>query len=77
MTGLRAAVDAWRGTILFLTGIGLIIYEAVGHQGPERWGLIVLYGGMVGLPVVIGRDVAAGPSLPPPPAPGPPSEATA
>ena len=83
MKGLRAGVAAWRDTILFMVGLGLIIYEAVARTGPERWGLLVLYAGMVGLPLVLHGDERAAdgpPPLPPPPpppaTPGPPSEAT-
>lgn len=43
------SLAGWRDTILFLTGIGLIVYEATIRTGPERPSLYVLYGGMVGL----------------------------
>lgn len=42
--------------ILFFTGLGLIIYEAVLREGPERPTLLVLYAGLVGLPSFLRRD---------------------
>lgn len=63
---------AWRDTVLFLTGLSLTIYEAVFHDGPERWGLLVLYAGMMGLPLVLRGDERAGPPASPPPPPLPP-----
>lgn len=56
MTGRRVSLAGWRDTVLFLTGIGLIIYEAVLRTGPERYGLLVLYSGMVGLPALLRMD---------------------
>lgn len=56
MTGPRVSLAGWRDTVLFLTGIGLIIYEAVLRTGPERYGLLVLYSGMVGLPALLRMD---------------------
>ena len=52
----RPSLAGWRDATLFLTGLGLIIHEAVGRTGPERWGLLMLYAGMVGLPVFIRAD---------------------
>lgn len=37
-------------TVRFLVGLGLLIYEAVIYQGETRWPLLVVYGGMMGLP---------------------------
>jgi hypothetical protein len=54
--GRRPSLAGWRDTILFLTGIGLIVYEAVIRTGPERPTLLILYGGMVGLPAVLRSD---------------------
>lgn len=42
--------------ILFVTGMGLIVNEAVLREGPERPTLLVLYAGMVGLPAFLRRD---------------------
>lgn len=57
MTGRRrVSLAGWRDTVLFLTGIGLIINEAVLRTGPERYGLLVLYSGMVGLPALLRVD---------------------
>jgi hypothetical protein len=65
---------AWRDSILFLTGLSLIIFEAVVRTGPERYGLLMLYAGMVGLPLVLrGDERAVGPSAPPPLPPPPPA----
>ena len=52
----RLSAAGWRDGILFLTGLSLIVYEAVGYQGPERWHLVMLYAGMVGLPVFLRSD---------------------
>jgi hypothetical protein len=52
----RASFAGWRDTVLFLTGISLIIYEAVIRSGPERPSLLILYGGMVGLPAILRVD---------------------
>ena len=55
----RPSLAGWRDATLFLTGLGLIIHEAVARTGPERWGLLMLYAGMVGLPVFIRQDQKA------------------
>lgn len=52
----RITLAGWRDTLLFLTGLALIIYEAVLRTGPERYGLLVLYSGMVGLPALLRVD---------------------
>ncbi len=68
---------AWRDTILFVVGLSLIVNEAVLRQGPERYGLLVLFAGMVGLPVIMRADeravVPGQPSPTPPASPGPPA----
>jgi hypothetical protein len=56
VTGRRPSLAGWRDTVLFLTGIGLIIYEAVLRSGTERPTLLVLYAGMVGLPAFLRVD---------------------
>lgn len=57
MTGRKwPSFAGWRDTVLFLTGIALIINEAVIRSGPERYGLLVLYSGMVGLPALLRVD---------------------
>lgn len=53
-----------RDPILFFAGLGLIVQEAVFYRGPERWGLMMLYAGMMGLPVFLRSDEKHGP--PPP-----------
>lgn len=52
----RITLAGWRDTLLFLTGLALIVYEAVIRTGPERYGLLVLYSGMVGLPALLRVD---------------------
>lgn len=42
-----------RDAILFVVGVSLIINEAVLHAGTPRIELLVLYGGMTGLPVIL------------------------
>jgi hypothetical protein len=66
------SLAGWRDALLFLTGLGLIVYEATIHAGPERWGLLMVYAGMVGLPVFIRADQKA--PTPPSPAPQEPDE---
>jgi hypothetical protein len=59
VTARRRRRSAWhlsRDTILFAVGIGLTIYEALGHRGPERPALLVLYAAMMGLPFVLRAD---------------------
>jgi hypothetical protein len=56
VTPRRWSFAGWRDTVLFLTGIGLIINEAVLRSGPERPSLLILYGGMVGLPAILRVD---------------------
>lgn len=66
---------AWRDTVLFLAGLSLLIFEAVGRTGPERYGHVLAYLAMMGLPVVLRKDERAAdpPISPPPPATsGPP-----
>jgi hypothetical protein len=52
----RPSASGWRDVTLFLTGLGLIVNEAVLRDGPERPTLLVLYAGMVGLPFTLRRD---------------------
>lgn len=78
MALLRPIPAAWRDTILFLGGLAGLFNEAFIRTGPERYGLLVVYTGMLGLPVVLrGEDRAISPPTPPtPPSPassGPPS----
>lgn len=42
-----------RDAVLFVVGVCLIINEAVLHPGPPRIELLILYGGMCGLPVIL------------------------
>lgn len=55
----RSSASGWRDVTLFVTGLGLIIYEAVLRDGPERPTLLVLYAGLVGLPSFLRRDEKA------------------
>lgn len=57
MTGRwRPSPTGWRDGTLFLTGLALIVYEAVIRVGPERPTFLLLYGGMVGLPAFLRSD---------------------
>lgn len=46
----------WRDPLLFLTGLGLTIFEAVMRDGAERPSLLILYAGMMGLPAFLRAD---------------------
>lgn len=61
----------WRDVLLFLTGLALIVHEAVLRSGPERPTLLVLYAGMVGLPVFLRADEKRGVDRPTTPEPPP------
>lgn len=39
-----------------LSGLVLTFHEAVVYRGPERWGLIILFGSMMGLPAFLRMD---------------------
>ena len=62
---------AWRGTILFLAGLSLLIYEVVLYTGEIRWGLMPVYSWMMGMPVVMAKDAPS--SAPPTVSSGPQS----
>lgn len=47
-----------RDTVLFTGGLLLTVNEAVLREGAERPTLIILFAGMMGLPVVIRADEA-------------------
>lgn len=47
---------ALQRSILFLVGLGLLIYEAVMHVGEPRWPLLVVYAGMMGMPLALKAD---------------------
>lgn len=61
----------WRDVLLFLTGLALIVHEAVVRSGAERPTLLVLYAGMVGLPVFLRADEKRGVDRPTSPEPPP------
>lgn len=68
MSRLRPTATGWRDGLLFLTGLALIVNEAVIRDGPERPTLLLLYAGMVGLPAVLrADDRRANDSTEPPP----------
>lgn len=46
-----------RDLFLFIVGLLLIVNEAVLRSGPPRESLLVLYGGMVGLPAILRADL--------------------
>jgi hypothetical protein len=64
-------VTGWRDGLLFLTGLALIVNEAVIRSGPERPTLLLLYAAMVGLPAFLRADSrrADGSEEPKPPQP--------
>lgn len=45
-----------RDTVLLLAGVGLTINEAVFRDGPERPAMLMLFAGMMGLPVFLHSD---------------------
>lgn len=47
-----------RDTALFVTGLLLIINESLIRSGPVRPELLILFGGMVGLPAFLKQDRA-------------------
>jgi len=48
-----------RDTVLFLTGLGLVIREAV-FENADRPYLLMIFAGMMGLPVFLRRDEKSG-----------------
>lgn len=42
---------------MFLVGLSGVIWEFRFHVGPERFGLLALFGAMMGLPIVLGSDI--------------------
>jgi hypothetical protein len=57
VTGHRwPSFPQWRDASLFLTGLALIVYEAVFRPGPERPTLLLLYAAMCGLPAFLKAD---------------------
>lgn len=47
---------ALQRTILFVAGLGLMIWEATVYDGPTRWHFIVAYFGMMNLPLPLLAD---------------------
>lgn len=64
MTEGRPRIRITRDAVLFATGLALLINEAVIRHGPERPYLLVMYAGMMGLPVFLRTDEKRNP--PPP-----------
>jgi hypothetical protein len=62
-----------RDTILFVVGLGGIVYETV-SGGAEKPTLIIAFVGMVGLPLFIRNDEQRQPPPPPPPEPASPPD---
>lgn len=49
----------WLRYTIVLTGLALIVYEALFYRGEPRYWLLVVYTAMVGIPSLAGLDVAA------------------
>ena len=60
----------WLRYAVPVTGLILIIYEALLYRGSPRYWLLVLYAGMIGLPSLFGSDKSH--DDPDPPTPGAP-----
>lgn len=45
----------WRDVVLFVTATALLVYEAVGRSSEPRWALLVVYAGILGVPLVLPR----------------------
>jgi hypothetical protein len=67
-------VTGWRDALLFLTGLALIVNEAVIRSGPERPTLLLLYAAMVGLPAFLRADSRRANDSPEEPKPPQPKE---
>jgi hypothetical protein len=46
----------YRDSLLLFSGLGFMAYEVFLYRGPERWGLMALYAGMMGLPFFMRGD---------------------
>lgn len=51
--GIPASIQR---TILFVAGLGLLVHEAVIRTQDARWPLLVVYAGMMGLPLALRAD---------------------
>lgn len=56
MGRLRRLPRITRSTVIFAAGLAGIYHETAVHTGPERIGLIFLFGSMIGLPAFLYRD---------------------
>lgn len=74
-----AAPDApqppWLRYTIVITGLVLVVYEAVFYRGEPRYWLLVVYTGMIGIPSLFGLDVRRRGEDPPAP-PSPPAAPT-
>lgn len=43
-------------TVLFIAGLTLLVHEAVGRTAEARWPLLVVYAGMMGVPLALRAD---------------------
>ena len=68
-------MTAWwpllRDVAIVTTALMLIVFEAVFRDGPERPTLLLLYTGMIGLPVFLRKDERSSNGQPSEPAPEP------
>ena len=43
-------------TVLFVAGLALLVHEAVARSADARWPLLVVYAGMMGVPLALKAD---------------------
>lgn len=55
--GRRDPFTYWRDVCLFVVATALLVYEAVGRDGEPRWALLVVYAGILGVPLVLPRTL--------------------
>lgn len=55
-----ASFPPWLRYSVVLTGLALIVWEALGRSQEPRYWLLVLYAAMIGLPALFGLDTRRG-----------------
>jgi hypothetical protein len=56
VTTKRQPWVVWRDRVIVFTSLSLIAYEAILYSGDPRQPLLILYGGMLGLPAFLRAD---------------------